>query len=178
MGKNPPEKEWNDIGQPPEQKKPADASAGKKPGQIAQPWGRQASQTVTAVFPPFPPAARARAADSADLPPLCSQPAGSRSFIASATSIVCIYHITSFRPFQGGILLFCKMGGKCVCPDLLRPVPVLYPDCSQKDAKMIHTSAKIRAARRELFSAAVRLYKREIGRPEDIRNSYKNEEDT
>jgi hypothetical protein len=50
--------------------------------------------------------------DSADLPPLRSLPAGQRSFIASATSIVYPYHITYFYPFQGGISFFSEMGEK------------------------------------------------------------------
>lgn len=55
-----------------------------------------APQTVTEVFPPSPSGSRARETDSADLPPLCSQPAGSHSFFASATSIVLSHNISQF----------------------------------------------------------------------------------
>ena len=56
------------------------------------------------MFPPAPPEAHAWAAGSADLPPLCSQPAGSHSFFASATSIMLLlpYHI--FSPLTRGNL--------------------------------------------------------------------------
>ena len=56
--------------------------------QIAQLRDRKVPQTVTEIFSPFPPAAHAWTADSADLPPLRSPFANSRSIIASATSIV------------------------------------------------------------------------------------------
>ena len=72
--------------------------------QIAQLRNRQVSQTVTEMFSPFPSDHRARGSDSADLPLPRSQPAGSRSFFVSATSIVVQlqYHI-SFSLTSGKI---------------------------------------------------------------------------
>lgn len=91
------------MGQPSQDKKrPVNVSTGHEQRvsceQIAQLWSHQVPQTVTEIFTPFPSELRARRSDSADLPPLCSQPAGSHSIIASATSIVLpnnISHISS-----------------------------------------------------------------------------------
>ena len=62
--------------------------------QIAHP--QDALRTVAEMFSPSPPRGHACPWDSAELPPLGSQPAGSPKFIASATSIAGTIYTTYF----------------------------------------------------------------------------------